>query len=506
MLLARWLVPNKKECANRGEIMYFSLHALSREMAISVVHLHTLRLCAMASETGRGPLNQYTSSNTEASSRHLLSLLCQILIDPRTIAEGRSNVSAVLLRLLSSSSDYSTTFARNESIRCFIDAMNTSMQGANVDESGTHQPRKAGRKRRRKEIKQSHACGLFFLARHWSAQDIAAVGSVLNIVAAQPTFWEEASDAVKASIQKVCQRMSGSRARRRPESMGLVSHCLAGGLAHGSPLNIDVNEFHSKIVQVISEVSSNGSNTDADAAVPAMLCFVENYMKLRKQSYPARELETLAKACLAFVGGSGARRGRNVYITHGVASLLSPIGGSISANCPIPVLKTIASTFHALFQSNEWPLMAATMSSLLDFVSTLPKAHSSILTQFFPQRLQPMMQSRMQGRIFYLQSMRRLNANELEFTGEAQLNLSRARRRKVYARSDLSFPENSTAVTITKDGKIGAILIIPQGSSFAMSDLALSGGFVPNQLGTITHAFATNDGSSCALQIQDDKI
>ena len=285
--------------------------------------------------------------------------------------------------------------------------------------------------------------------------------------------------------------------------MGLISHCLAGGLIHGSPLNIDINKFHSKIIQVISEVSSNDSDTDADAAVPAMLCFVENYMKLRKQSYPDRELETLSNACLAFVRASG---GRNVYVTHAVASLLSPIGGSVSANCPIPVLKTIASTFHALFQSNEWPLMAATMSSLLDFLQTVNKAHSSILTQFFPQRLQPMMQSRMQGRIFDLQGMRRLNANELHFAGEAQLNLSRARRRKVYARSDLSFTDNSTAVTITRDGKIGAILIIPQGSSFAMSDLALSGGFVPNQLGTITHAFATNDGSSCALQVQDDDI
>ena len=503
LLLARWLVPSKKECANRGE-MYLSLHPLSREMAISVVHLHTLRLCAMASETGRGPLNQYNSSNTEASSRHLIYLLCQVLIDPRTVAEGRSNVSAVLLRLLSSSSDYSTTFARNESIRCFIDAMNASMQGGNLGEPGTQQPRKAGRKRRRKEIKQSHADGLFYLARHWSAQDIAAVGSVLSIVSAQPTFWEEASDTVKASIQKLCHRMSESRARRRPGSMGLVSHCLAGGLIHGSPINIDINEFHSKIIQVISKVSTNDSDMDADAAVPAMLCFVEKYMNFRKQSYPAKELETLSKACLAFVGGSGPSGGRNVYITHAVASLLSPIGGSISAHCPIPVLKTIASTFHSLFKSNEWPLIAATMSSLLDFLQTVNKAHSSILRQFFPQHLQPMMQSRMQGDIFDLQSMSSLNANEIQFAGESELNLSRARRRKAYVRSDLSFTDKSTAVTITKDGTIGAILIIPQGSSFTMSDIDLSGGFVPNQLGTITHAFATNDGSSCNMQIQDD--
>lgn len=232
-------------------------------------------------------------------------------------------------------------------------------------------------------------------------------------------------------------------------------------------------------------------------------------MKLRKQMYPTGELGTLVKACLAFVddsaGGAVSEACQSVHVSHAVASLLSTIGASIPTNCPKPILKTIASIFHALFQSNQWPLIAATMSSLLEFLSTLHKAHSSTIPQFFPQHFQPMLKSRMQGNVFDLQSMRSLDPDELQFSGvfDAQLNLSRARRRNVYARSDLSITDHPTAVTITKEGKIGAILIIPRDSSFTTSDLVLNGGFVPNQVGTVTHAIPTNDGSSCALQIQD---
>mmetsp|Transcript_31954 Transcript_31954/g.93967 ORF Transcript_31954/g.93967 Transcript_31954/m.93967 type:complete len:758 (-) Transcript_31954:1895-4168(-) len=509
MLLTRWLVPSKNDCASRGG-MYLSLHPLSRELIVSIVHLHTLRLCAMASEAGRDRLNQCVSSNSEASSRHLISLLCQVLIDPRTVAEGRSNISAVLLRLLSPSSDHSATFARNETIRSFTDAMN--MRGGSIRSGGAggsaQQRCEAGRKRRRKEIKGVSDDGLFHLARHWAAQDIAAVGSVLSAVSAQAIFWEEASDAVKTSIQKLCQNMSASKARRRPGSVGLVALCLAGGLAHGSVVGIHANDFHTKAIQVLSEVSKDGDN---DAAVPALLCFVENYMKLRMQAYPASELGILVKACSSLVdGGAGGRGGsqacHQVHVTHAVASLLSVVGPCIAPNCPAPLLRTITSTFHVLFQSNEWPTIAETMASLEAFATTIPETHCSTVPQCYPQHLQPMLGSRMQGKIFDVQSMRSLDSGEIQLVGDTAHTFPRARRRKIYARSDLSITVSSTAVTITKNGKVEAMLIIPQGSSLSMGDLAFNGGFVPNQLGTITHAITARDGSSCALQVEDDNI
>ena len=514
MLLARWLVPSKNDCAGRGG-MYLSLHPLSRELIVSVVYLHTLRLCAMASEVGRGPSNQCVSSNFEASSRHLISLLCQVLFDPRTVPEGRSNISAVLLRFLSSSSDDAATFVRNETMRSFTDVINERGGSSRSGEASgsVQQRRKAGRKRRRKEIEGVSDDGLFHLARHWSAQDVAAVGPVLSAVSAQGIFWETASDAVKTSIQKLCQNLSASKARRRPGSVGLVAHCLAGGLAHGSGsiVGIDVNNFHTKAIQVLSEISK-GSDNEVKAVVPDLLCFVENYMKLRKQTYPASELGSLVQSCSSLVDSSTSGRGGlqacyPVHLAHAVASLLSVLGSCIAPNCPPPLLTTIKSTFQVLFQSNEWPLIAETMASLEEFVTTIPEEHCSIVPLCYPQHLQEMLGCRMQGKIFDLQSMESLNSEHIQLlVGATAHTLSRARRRNVYARSDLSIGVNSTAVTVTRNGKVEAMLVIPQGSSFSMGDLSFNGGFVVNQLGTITHAITARDGSSCALQVEDDTI
>jgi len=514
MLLARWLLPSKNDCAGRGG-MYLSLHPLSRELIVSVVHLHTLRLCAMASEVGRGPSNQCVSSNFEASSRRLISLLCQVLLNPRTVPEGRSNISAVLLRFLSSSSDDAATFVRNETMRSFTDVINERGGSSRSGEAGgsVQQRRKAGRKRRRKEIEGVSDDGPFHWARHWSAQDVAAVGPVLSAVSAQGIFWETASDAVKTSIQKLCQNMSASKARRRPGLVGLLAHCLAGGLAHGggSIVGIDVNNFHTKAIQVLSEISK-GSDNEVKAVVPALLCFVENYMKLRKQTYPASELGSLVQSCSSLVDSStsgigGLQACYSVHLAHAVASLLSVLGSCIAPNCPPPLLTTIKSTFQVLFQSNEWPLIAETMTSLEEFVTTIPEEHCSIVPLCYPQHLQEMLGCRMQGNFFDLQNMESLDSEDIQLlVGATAHTLSRARRRNVYARSDLSIGVDSTAVTVTRNGKVEAMLIIPQGSSFSMGDLSFNGGFVVNQLGTITHAITARDGSSCALQVEDDTI
>ena len=113
----------------------------------------------------------------------------------------------------------------------------------------------------------------------------------------------------------------------------------------------------------------------------------------------------------------------------------------------------------------------------------------------------------MQGKFFDLQSMESLDSEDIQLlVGATAHTLSRARRRNVYARSDLSIGVDSTAVTVTRNGKVEAMLIIPQGSSFSMGDLSFNGGFVVNQLGTITHAITARDGSSCALQVEDDTI
>jgi hypothetical protein len=57
---------------------------------------------------------------------------------------------------------------------------------------------------------------------------------------------------------------------------------------------------------------------------------------------------------------------------------------------------------------------------------------------------------------------------------------------------------------LSKDGEVGAILIIPRGSSLSVDNIVSdTSGLIPNKLGLISHAVSARDGSSSALQIED---
>jgi len=504
MMLVRWLIPSNTECG-RGGGMYLNLHPLSREMVICVIHLHILRLCALASVTGRGSVDP--SSYVFVSASQLISLLCSILIDPRTAAEARENVAAVLTRLLGGSlKDVAVEFARNETVCSFVDAMNVlASRGLQGDIENF---RKAGRKRPRKESK-AMGSNLFYLARHWSAQELDAVGSVLLAASGHALFWKEINDDMKTNIQQVCEKVSVSVVGKRPGSIGLIIHLLhvGGGASQLQTLCIDVSKFHSKVIQLLSAVLKD-KHSKVNNAVPSLLRFVQSYMKSRKQSYPCHELGILAASLQNVAQQSVSEGVFPVYIMHAIASLLSQVGSSISSDCPREVLKSISSTFFSLFQSNQWPLVAETMSSLEVFLTTMPKVHSAYIPQCLPSQFQTFISSRMQENIFDIEKMTTLTMEELRCRrleeDSVLLYLSRARRRKLYTRTDLMIEINSTAVTLSKDGEVGAILIIPRGSSLSVDNiLSDTSGLIPNKLGLISHAVSARDGSSSALQIED---
>ena len=65
-----------------------------------------------------------------------------------------------------------------------------------------------------------------------------------------------------------------------------------------------------------------------------------------------------------------------------------------------PILQGIALTYKMLFETNAWPIVARTVTSLVQFASTIPSAHQGILPECIPTDSQGLLQCRLQGLVY----------------------------------------------------------------------------------------------------------
>jgi hypothetical protein len=99
-LLIRWLAP-PSDC---------NLHPLTRELLVSLIQLHVLRLCRAHQTTRRGSprsvdLKEPSKYAACIPVQSLLSLLAKVLLDPRTQPSHRQNVAGIVMRFVDASGD-----------------------------------------------------------------------------------------------------------------------------------------------------------------------------------------------------------------------------------------------------------------------------------------------------------------------------------------------------------------------------------------------------------------
>jgi hypothetical protein len=97
-LLIRWLAP-PSDC---------NLHPLTRELLISLIQLHVLRLCRAHQSTRSGSPRSVDLTGPSENAvcipvKTLISLLAKVLLDPRTQSAHRRNVAGVVMRFMDAS-------------------------------------------------------------------------------------------------------------------------------------------------------------------------------------------------------------------------------------------------------------------------------------------------------------------------------------------------------------------------------------------------------------------
>ena len=207
-ILVRWLAPIRGNDRHLHSYIYEKenlLHPLTREVLLSVVHLHTLRLCFQSKgETKHSILSQ-------TCLRHLIGLMCQVVVDLRTIFEGRSNVAAVLVRILRGS--HESSCGTNE----FVQSAKVSiirMVAAEIGLRGARQHPGAalgqgnettGKRKQRRQGCVTHRRSLLSTSKMLSAWEIDSITSIVEAVATSDLFWAEMDRSVSDEIKAMCR-------------------------------------------------------------------------------------------------------------------------------------------------------------------------------------------------------------------------------------------------------------------------------------------------------------
>jgi hypothetical protein len=97
---------------------------------------------------------------------------------------------------------------------------------------------------------------------------------------------------------------------------------------------------------------------------------------------------------------SADERQSAVSLLFAVTALLQGTARAIPATCLPDILNGIASTYKMLFETKAWPIVARTVTSLVQFASTIPSAHQGILPECIPTDSQGLLQCRLQGLVY----------------------------------------------------------------------------------------------------------
>jgi hypothetical protein len=445
-LLIRWLAPSF-DC---------NLHPLTRELLISLIQLHVLRLCRAHQTTRSGsPRSVNLKEPSEYAGcipvKSLFSLLAKVLLDPRTQSAHRKNVAGIVMRFTDASGDA-------ESLR---QETNVKMQQAVAVELEKF-IRNTEKAARRKQKRQYASCKVTDNNAHlslgfYSNQDVDAVAEVLRRIS---TFDLPSLDRELSSLSRDLCDFDPS-AKHKLYAIGYYSRnafsmlvALLCGIADAT----DVKDKHS-----FPERFKQKTRLSLESVYSSLLKWLaKQQSRARSKTKGGQSLQTghcsVIIACLLFFRSSFGHVGTGLdqlricvkivsdyahaagqvlqsaspsadederrcalSIVFATASLLAKITFAIPVSCPSDILQVsllfqsfhehydadrlwtlqgIASIYKALFDTKSWPIESSCVTSLVHFASTIPSVHQSILPACIPINMQGLLQCRLQGLVF----------------------------------------------------------------------------------------------------------
>ena len=307
-ILVRWLAPQKADQCQ---------HAMSRELAISVVHSHIL------------------GSSNQKSAATLISLLAKLFLDPRTGIHLRQNIGAVIVQLLASTStkkQLMSTFLSHELVRRL--ASNSPIK-----------------KRKRSSQQPSIGWKLYAL------EDFQTIGNILSHLS--PTLM---TPDLKTRIGTFCRDESSFMRGQSLELKALLLYCLQACLRNNdtgskqqfqqitggktiSQLLDRVVSWPAKLLQLETLATCPGIWTKKRAILMiSVLSFGTQSCAMSQGRQQIQQLCRLLSLCVSspFLPLSTNKNNSNQYllpVLFQAITLLRTIGKVIPPDCPKSILQ-----------------------------------------------------------------------------------------------------------------------------------------------------------------------
>ena len=423
-LLIRWLAPSTER----------QMHPTTRELLISLVHLHALRLCQFHQSSTRSDSPRSVDMNAAPENeenctfmKHLMTLLVKVLFDTRTQSAHRRNVASVMIRFLDARRAADSDSLPHEISVTLQQTIAVKLQQC------IKQDVKAERRKRKKEKssstnvddKQMRPLGSF------TVDDVRVLMEILKRVSTYsvPSLDREmaclARDLTEFASNGKWQIYTVGRYSRNTLALSLALLCGTAEMSEGrgvsesfkSKTRIDMDVFTFSLVTWLAEQQKRASKAKraclrkAHAAViMACLNFIRSSfehvgMSLNELRSIVNIVEDYTRvSCQVLRSASPPRdldeRRSAASIVFTISPLLSRITKVVPASCPADILQGIASTYKILFETKAWPVVACAVTSLVRFASTIPSAHQGILPTCISADTQGLLQCRLRGLVF----------------------------------------------------------------------------------------------------------
>jgi hypothetical protein len=374
------------------------LHPTSREAVVTLVYNHVIGI-GKASH-GSSPRSSVYSIDPSplACTRPtpMLDLLAQVFFDFRTSACHRENIASVWHRLLAASSD---TSIKALSRRVMMNELTLFLKKLRTDFS---------KKRKRMTPSLQHNVSTLALD-DWT--------TILNLIP-----FLEPSSAKSNSTEALSREVTALMNDLGNRDDSLVNKKKGNGIFHlaqRTPLELAVIlsgagskhvEQKARALQLTGwfltqaqrrrkDVPLTRNGTILTAAVLQFLSrtFHESGTAVTSVIGPVVRVLTWAVEQTKLLLSYGHTEDCGIMLALAAGSVLRTISRGISPSTPPVVMQQLASSFRDLFKLGVWTLTANTMSCLIEFASTLAKAHQGILMKCLPVEMQALFTCRLQG-------------------------------------------------------------------------------------------------------------
>jgi len=341
-LLVKWL----SSCASFE-------HPLARELVTTVVYLHTVGLCESSSD-----------SSGVLDAEPLLILLVKLFFEPRTSSSLRLTLANVVQRVLASST------------RCVGKRLGELLK---EEFATTGKILSAATSKKRKRTKK----GL----------DTKNIVIVCSIMSQLPFESQSDLDLLSLKLAVPTNRTS----------MQTAICCAARST--GMDQTGDYVKLFAKLWKDETGRCNSSSKERMTLFGVAVLRLVfASCGSLERELPEDRVLDIcrLIQMCTDchLLAPTSRDSQSSLSIVFEATRVLGVVGKILSPSTSKGILQDLAASFHRLLSSSSWSIRAFAMSSLVQFASTLPAVHKSVLLACLPKETQPLLQCRLQSLVF----------------------------------------------------------------------------------------------------------